>query len=118
VAESRKLPPADEEDSTAEFEGLHERLAAEPVSQSQADARVNLLLEQHLNGRTGRLTFNVDPALPPETVIRVEGSTITMSMDAWEALKRHEKRTGKRIYTGKMAQTKTKVLRNEPYKGS
>lgn len=113
-------PDADNpaEDSSAEFEGLAEKLRAEPVSIEQADARVNLLLEKHLAGRSGRLTFVVDPALPPETVIRVEGSTVTMSQDSWEALKRHEKRTGKRNYTGKMTLSKTKILKNEPYRGS
>lgn len=101
-----------------EFEGLEDKLRLEPVSQDQADARVNTLLEKHLEGRTGRLTFTVDPGLPPETVIKVEGSQVTMSMDAWMALGRHEKRTGKRVWTGRMSTASAKILKTPPYRGS
>lgn len=90
-----------DEDSSEEFEGLHDRLTAEPVSQDQADARVEALLEKHLQGKTGRIIYQVDESLPPETVIKVNGSVVTLSRDAYTALLRHKHRTkGKRPLEG------------------
>lgn len=79
------------------FEGLDDRLRAEPVSLDQADQRVHDLLQRHLSlwrerGGKGAITYVVDRSLPPETVIKVEGSTITLSLDAYEALERDARR--------------------------
>jgi hypothetical protein len=95
------------------FRGLDDRLRAEPVSIEKADQRVNDLLDRHIKGRTGRLTFVIDASLPPETVIRVEGSTVTMSQDAFDALERHQKRTGVTKHP-----LKTVRRQGQPYRGS
>lgn len=76
-----------------QFENLRRRIHADPVSRDQAAARAHARLEEALRGKSGRLTYTVDYDLPPETIITVEGSTVTLSPDAWEAIQLHESRT-------------------------
>lgn len=86
---------ADKQSEEEQFETLRRRIHADPVSKDQAAARAHARLEEVLRGKSGRLTYQVDHSLPPETIIKVKGSTVTLSPDAWEAIRIHEKRTKK-----------------------
>jgi hypothetical protein len=105
-------PDSPEEDSSAEFEGLAERLRAEPVSIEQADERVNTLLEKHLGNRKGPFQYVIDASLPPETVIQVHGTNVTLSVDAADSILRHHERVKKRPPFTKPRKT------GKPYRGS
>lgn len=99
--------------SQRELERLQARIHGTPVSQDVADHRAHAKVAEATASKSGRLTFVVDESLPPESIVRVEGSTVTLSSDMFAALERHEKKMGAKLHP-----LRSVKRRGAPYRGS
>lgn len=110
----------EEEEPVDEFKGLAEKLARAAVTQDQADQRVADLYAHAIakavkNAKRPVYKHVVDRSLPPETIIRVKGDTITLSEDAAAAMDRYWRQVSN-VNRRSLRRAMKRV--GEPYRGS
>jgi hypothetical protein len=66
------------------------------VSIEQADAASTRCSRSTSGTGKGSFQYVIDASLPPETVIQVHGTNVTLSVDAADSILRHHERVKKR----------------------